>query len=313
MRIKFIFLALPSGILVETGQKMKIQRIFFILTGLILFNMIFGPLVRATDSGLACPDWPLCHGKFVPEWTFHIFMEVGHRYYSGILGLIVIFGFIVIMRDKEAKSKLKVPAFLSLIFLTSQVILGGLTVTKLLHPTTVNLHLLNAILLLTTCLTIALLAKENGSTIFIGKPKAWYLFGLMLFALIYQIFLGGRVSSNYAGLACPDFPTCYGDWFPAWTGTIQYQMEHRFFGYAVALIVFGVTSYAIFSLNDKRVKLFLKIGSYLIVLQILLGAFNVIYQLPKLLTGIHTLNAVATLLACYIASFYHFRSTRTSA
>jgi cytochrome c oxidase assembly protein subunit 15 len=289
---------------------MKIQRIYFILSGLILFNMIFGPLVRATDSGLACPDWPLCHGKFVPEWTFHIFMEVGHRYYSGILGLIVLFGFIVIVRDKESKERLLFPASLSLIFLISQVILGGLTVTRLLHPTTVNLHLLNAILLLVTCLTVGLLAKENNQTQFTIKPKARFLFGILLFSIVYQIFLGGKVSSNYAGLACPDFPTCYGSWFPEMVGTIRYQMEHRLFGYIVALLVFGTTAFAIFAIENKNVKTFLKIGSYLITLQILLGAFNVIYALPKLLTGIHTLNAVLTLLMCYVATFYHFREIR---
>lgn len=289
---------------------MKIQRFYFILSGLIFFNMIFGPLVRATDSGLACPDWPLCHGKFVPEWTFHIFMEVGHRYYSGILGLIVLFGFVLILRDKEAKKQLLIPASLSLLFLTSQVILGGLTVTKLLHPTTVNLHLLNAILLLVTCLTIALEAKERKTSAFKFQTRARYLFIALLFGIVYQIFLGGKVSSNYAGLACPDFPTCYGFWFPELSGTILYQMEHRWFGYIVALLVFGTTAFAIFENENKNVKTYLKIASYLITLQILLGAFNVIYKLPKLLTGVHTLNAVATLLACYIAAFYHFRDVR---
>ncbi len=126
----------------------------------------------------------------------------------------------------------------------------------------------------------------------------------------YQIFLGGRVSSNYAGLACPDFPTCYGSWFPDLNGNIGFQMEHRWFGYIVALLVYGTTSFAIFELENKNVKTYLKIGCYLITLQILLGALNVIYNLPKLLTGIHTLNAVATLLVCYVAAFYHFREPR---
>ncbi len=289
---------------------MKIQRLYFILTGLILFNMIFGPLVRATDSGLACPDWPLCHGKFVPEWTFHIFMEVGHRFYSGFLGLIVLFGFINILRDSDLRAQFLLPATLSMIFLISQVILGALTVTKLLHPTTVNLHLLNAILLLLTCLLIGLLAKEKKATEFIFQVKANYLFILLLVGIIYQIFLGGKVSSNYAGLACPDFPTCYGTFFPELSGTIRYQMEHRWFGYIVALLVYGTASYAIFEIENKQVKRYLKIACYLITFQILLGAFNVIYQLPKLLTGVHTLNAVATLLVCFIASFYHFRTPR---
>ncbi|GBF50795.1 cytochrome oxidase assembly protein [Leptospira ryugenii] len=284
---------------------MKLTTYYFTLSGMILFNLMFGPLVRATDSGLACPDWPLCYGKFVPEWTFHIFMEVGHRYYSGAIGILVFWGLFRVYKS-EGKGLLFRIAILSSVLLVSQVILGALTVTKLLHPTTVNLHLLNAILLLLTCGTIALLAKKDTAA-WNWPPQAWQIFVLLLVGIFYQIFLGGKVSSNYAGLACPDFPTCYGEWIPPMEGNIVYQMEHRYFGYLLALLVFGTTSYAIFYLKAEKVKFYLKLASYLIVLQILLGAFNVIYHLPKLLTGIHTLNAVLTLLACYTATFYHFR------
>ncbi|TGN21004.1 COX15/CtaA family protein [Leptospira idonii] len=291
---------------------MKIYRYYTILSVLILFNMIYGPLVRATDSGLACPDWPLCHGKFVPEWTFHVFMEVSHRYYSGFLGILVLIGLIMILRNKKEKANLVLPASLSFFFLITQVILGGLTVTKLLHPTTVNLHLINAILLLTFCLSIALMEKERNLSEFHSRPNARYLFILMLFSVLFQLFLGGKVSSHYAGLACPDFPACFGSMLPEMTGPVRLQMEHRFFGYITALIILGTTVYSIFQLENKRVKFFLKLASYLIILQILVGAMNVLYQLPKLLTGFHTLNGVFVFLSCFAASFYHFRKNSSA-
>ncbi|MDF3821355.1 COX15/CtaA family protein [Leptospira sp. 96542] len=286
---------------------MTLKRYYSILTGLILFNLLYGPLVRATDSGLACPDWPLCHGKFVPEFTFQIFMEVGHRYYSGVLGILVGIGFILILKNKELRVRYLLPASLSLLFLISQVILGGLTVTKLLHPTTVNLHLLNAVLLVTCCLTIRLMLISPHK-IFQWKETGKYLFPLVLIMILYQLFLGGKVSSHYAGLACPDFPTCYGEWFPKMFGTIRYQMEHRLFGYVTALFVMGAASFAIFRIQNKMAKRFFKFAVYLVIFQILLGALNVLYQIPKLLTGIHTLNGVLVFLSTYIAVFFHFQS-----
>lgn len=286
---------------------MTLKRFYSFLTGMILFNLLYGPLVRATDSGLACPDWPLCHGKFVPEWTFQIFMEVGHRYYSGILGILVGIGFVWIMMHPTTRAKFGILASISLAFLISQVVLGALTVTKLLHPTTVNLHLLNAILLLTSILSIRLLLSTWGSSEFRFEGRQRYFSIALLFIVLYQIFLGGKVSSHYAGLACPDFPTCYGDWFPEMTGTIRYQMEHRIFGYLTGLFVLGYAGFGILTFKNKQSKKYLKVAAYLIVFQILLGAMNVIYKLPKLLTGLHTLNGVLVFLFCFLAVFYQFQ------
>lgn len=286
---------------------MTLKRFYTILSAMILINLLYGPLVRATDSGLACPDWPLCHGKFVPEFTFQIFMEVGHRYYSGILGILVGIGFVWILRSPETRKTLGIPASLSLLFLISQVILGGLTVTKLLHPTTVNLHLLNAVLLLSSCITIRLLLSEENRSLFVWNQDGKYYFAIVLLAVLYQLFLGGKVSSHYAGLACPDFPTCHGEWFPEMVGTIRFHMEHRIFGYLTALLVLSLAAYSILTLENAKVKQFLKFAAYLISIQIFLGAMNVLYQLPKLVTGLHTLNGVLVFLFCYMAAFYHFR------
>lgn len=286
---------------------MTLKRFYTILSAMILINLLYGPLVRATDSGLACPDWPLCHGKFVPEFTFQIFMEVGHRYYSGILGILVGIGFVWILRFPETRKTLGIPASLSLLFLISQVILGGLTVTKLLHPTTVNLHLLNAVLLLSSCITIRLLLSEENRSLFVWNQDGKYYFAIVLLAVLYQLFLGGKVSSHYAGLACPDFPTCHGEWFPEMVGTIRFHMEHRIFGYLTALLVLSLAAYSILTLENAKVKQFLKFAAYLISIQIFLGAMNVLYHLPKLVTGLHTLNGVLVFLFCYMAAFYHFR------
>ena len=137
-----------------------IYRLAFLLSVLIFINILFGPLVRATDSGLACPDWPLCYGKVIPPPEFRIWMEVGHRIYSGLLGFVILALSILIFKDSELRKRFGLLAVTSLVVLVNQVILGKLTVTLLLDPGTVNMHLLNAVLLFT--LIVSITAKEIG-------------------------------------------------------------------------------------------------------------------------------------------------------
>lgn len=280
-------------------------KLFLLITVLIYINLFFGPLVRATDSGLACPDWPLCYGKFVPEYTFQIAMEVGHRYYSGSIGILILLGAILGFLNPGLK-RFRILLLASLFFLVTQVTLGALTVLKLLDPTTVNLHLLNAVTLLILSLTIYSLShwmlhyKDYGTFSFhklISKQNAFLLFTFLITS--YQLFMGGRVSTHYAGLACPDFPTCYGEWFPEMIGTIRFQMEHRWTGYLVALSVF-IALFLGIRFSYSRSSIFvLKISANLIVIQIAIGAFNVLYRIPKLLTALHTVTGVLLLATLY--------------
>ncbi|NCN10908.1 MAG: heme A synthase [Leptospira sp.] len=285
---------------------MKIfTKLFLLITVLIYINLFFGPLVRATDSGLACPDWPLCYGKFVPEYTFQIAMEVGHRYYSGSIGIFILIGAIIGFINPSLK-RFRTLLLLSLFFLGTQVTLGALTVLKLLDPTTVNLHLLNAVILLILSLSIFTISHWMNRYNDYGKfslsklttkRNAFLIFTFVITA--YQLFMGGRVSSHYAGLACPDFPTCYGEWFPEMIGTIRYQMEHRWTGYLVAVSVF-ISLFLGIRFSYTRSSLFaLKISANLIVIQIAIGAFNVLYRIPKLLTALHTITGVLLLAILY--------------
>jgi|JI8StandDraft_1071087.scaffolds.fasta_scaffold81619_2 cytochrome c oxidase assembly protein subunit 15 len=286
-----------------------ISRLFLWISILIYINLFFGPLVRATDSGLACPDWPLCHGKFIPSYTFQIAMEVGHRFYSGTIGIIILLGFIKIFKNKELQ-ELRLLVSLSLFFLGTQVALGALTVTKLLDPTTVNLHLLNAVTLLVLNFLIFAIAKKRSEdeddgyfsySVLLKKKNIPLVFAFILIAI--QLFFGGRVSSHYAGLACPDFPTCYGEWFPDMVGTIRFQMEHRWMGYSIALAVIFSLFYAVRYQFSQSILLVLKISTNLILLQILIGALNVLYKLPKLITVIHTGIAVLLFMTFFLSLF----------
>lgn len=290
-----------------------VYRLSFLLSLLIFINILFGPLVRATDSGLACPDWPLCYGKVIPPPEFRIWMEVGHRIYSGLLGFVILGLSIVIFKDKDLRDRFGLLALAALVVLINQVILGKLTVTKLLDPGTVNMHLLNAVLLFT--LIVSITAKAN----YIQKTKTevikliqWnqifsgrnLLITCAVLLVFFQLFMGGRVSSNYAGLACPDWPTCHGKWFPEMEGLVRIQMEHRIVAYIILIVIVANFTISIFKSYDARTRLFLKMALHTVGLQIILGVSNVLFQLPILVTALHTGVGVAVFILNYTALFY---------
>jgi cytochrome c oxidase assembly protein subunit 15 len=196
---------------------------------LALFVVMLGAWVRLTDAGLGCPDWPGCYGRLVvpdaatstaelgsqfsrPLDSGKAWREMIHRYLASILGL-VCFSLAVIAwlnrRDPNQPKRVPVALVALVIF---QGLLGMWTVTLLLKPIIVVAHLLGGFA------TLALLASLGRwrSASFPAPAPALRALGLAAAAaLVLQISLGGWTSANYAALACPDFPTCQTQWWPA--------------------------------------------------------------------------------------------------
>jgi cytochrome c oxidase assembly protein subunit 15 len=111
--------------------------------------------------------------------------------------------------------------------------------------------------------------------------------------LALQIALGGLVSSNYAGLACPEWPTCNGGvWFPAWSGGVGLHLLHRYNGY---LLLAALALAAGASRRDARLRTPAFAALALGILQVGVGIANVSFGLPVEVTGLHS--ALATALA----------------
>lgn len=208
------------------------KKILLISVILTLCVVVFGAYVRLTDAGLGCPDWPGCYGTLtVPESMEAIadaqkiypnspvestkaWIEMIHRYLAGILGiLILIIGFTSYKKRQEIAVPVALPIFLVLL-LFMQAALGMWTVTMLLQPAIVTLHLLGGMSILGILSFIA--HRHLGSfnkNITITKGLLFAIrFSLVL--LFFQIMLGGWTSTNYAALACTDFPTCHGALIP---------------------------------------------------------------------------------------------------
>jgi cytochrome c oxidase assembly protein subunit 15 len=250
--------------------------------------MVLGALVRAHGAGLACPDWPLCFGEVIPRFDFHVAFEVGHRWWAGLLALAFALLALRARRDPLVWRAVRGGIALAAALLATQVLLGALTVWKLLAVWTVTAHLLTANAFAVTLLFVALRLRElsrpgPARAPLTGAARA--LLSLAALCFVGQLVLGGLVSSSYAGLACPEWPTCAeGRWLPT-GGPALLHFGHRLNGYALLLLLAGV------ALALRRDGARARLGALafgLCALQIAVGVANVLLQLPVEVTGLHS-------------------------
>jgi cytochrome c oxidase assembly protein subunit 15 len=282
-------------------------------TAILMFGLIvIGSVVRTTGSGLACPDWPLCQGRLIPPFQFNVLIEWSHRLVALLVSVLLIAtcGWALVRPD--VRSRLGGLAALAVILLFAQVALGALTVWKLLSPLVVSSHLAVALLLFSTLLILALTAQsriaEPDSPLAGADARAERPPGLLpLFAtatiLTYaQALLGGLVSTQGAGLACPDWPTCNGAWLPPMEGLVGIQMLHRFGAYALTGVMVLLAIRARRA-PDPVVRAGASLALGLVFAQIALGISNVLLELPVWVSAMHLATAAAILGVLVMLTF----------
>ena len=220
-------------------------RALALLVLFLCFDLVLlGAFTRLSDSGLGCPDWPGCYGHASPLGaSSHIaraqaavptgpvthgkaWIEMAHRYSASAIGVLVIALAALAITERRRRRIETSPAWAvaTLLWVLAQGAFGALTVTMRLYPAIVTLHLLGGLGLL------ALLAiqAEVYEPRRLALPSAlrrglWAVGGLA----ILQIALGGWVSTNYAVLACSEFPTCQGSWWPEMSFGDAFQLRRQ--------------------------------------------------------------------------------------
>lgn len=327
---------------------MNYQRIVMFTTALALCVVVLGAYVRLSDGGLGCPDWPGCYGHIgVPESADAVatananfdrpveahkaWKEMIHRYFAGTLGLLIAFLTIQALRRKakvlEDQRGLLVGLSLLVIF---QALLGMWTVTLLLKPLIVTAHLLGGLLTLSGLWVLALRTNKlcNDGESGVGAYKT--LGTIAMLVLVVQIFLGGWTSTNYAALACTDFPTCHGEWWPEtdfgeavvmWRGLgVDYEfgvlenparvaihLTHRI-GALVTFLVLQFFLIRLFMSGLSTVRKPALAIQVLLLTQLTLGVSNIVFSLPLLVAVAHN-GVAALLLLAMIAMNRQLRST----
>ncbi|MBU3693421.1 MAG: heme A synthase [Rhodocyclaceae bacterium] len=296
---------------------------------LALCVVVLGAYVRIHDAGLGCPDWPGCYGQLVgvPEASHEIaaaeaaypgspvetgkaWKEMAHRYLAGALGLVILgLAVVALLQQRPARRLLATTCVVVL----AQATLGMLTVTELLRPGIVTLHLIGGmttLALLTAAAAVSMPAGANWRLSQRPELRPFVLAALVL--LTVQIVLGGWVSTNYAGLACTDLPTCHGAWWPAMDATgfdltrelhmdgdgqpiggtalVAIHWAHRLGAVAATL--------GVLLLAQRLLRAGLGAWAawlcFLLLAQLSLGIANVLLHLPVVLAAAH--NAGAALL-----------------
>lgn len=310
---------------------MKTYRRLIVLS-LILTTMVvvFGAYVRLADAGLGCPDWPGCYGKLTPTLAAEqiheaysadphgpvsmpkAWKEMIHRYLASTLGLLIIAIAVIAWRKRAEHGAAPVAATALVGVVIFQGMLGMWTVTLLLKPAIVTAHLLGGMTVLGLLAWLALRAyRVPRSEV---SPMVQALSWLAFVLLVMQITLGGWVSTNYAALACTDFPTCHGSWWPNADYANAFHVIRELgmtpegellshealtaihWMHRIGAVVAGGALFGLAWLLSRR-QATQRIGLALlaaVVLQVLIGVANVVFSLPLWLAAAH--NAGAALL-----------------
>ena len=312
-----------------------------LLTLFLTFDLVmFGAFTRLTDSGLGCPDWPGCYGYTTPLGAnSHIaaaqsamptgpvtvgkaWIEMIHRYLATGVGVLILVLAVAswLGRARAAQSRMVSPWWptLTLFWVCLQGAFGALTVTMKLFPAIVTLHLVGGLTLLALLsVQVVRSAQAQGNAVLtLVTPGVRRLMWATLALLFVQVVLGGWVSTNYAVLACSDFPKCQGSWWPAMNFSQGFEFwrslgqtaegeaisfaaltaihyVHRSMAFIV-LLVFGLLAWQLNRLPALRRHSRWLAG--LISLQLITGLSNVVLGWPLLAAVLHTGGAGALVI-----------------
>lgn len=295
--------------------------------------VVLGAYVRLSDAGLGCPDWPGCYGRLIapselqslaPEHGWRpleqgkAWKEMAHRYAAGVLGMLILA--LLIDAWCAPQRRVALPAALSVLVLI-QAALGMWTVTLLLKPLVVVLHLLGGMSVLLLLWWFALRRQLIAALAPLAEQdkrlRNWVIVALTMVYL--QISLGGWTSANYAALVCTDFPTCQGRWWPEmafkegftlWRGVgpnyefgildtsarTAIHVVHRL----GALVTFAIVTAAALACLRNAARSLQHVGVALLValgVQVSLGIANVKFGLPLVIAAAHNAGAAILLLS----------------
>lgn len=342
-----LFRMLVMGILLACGplllvylrnrraKPLGLMHALAVVTLFLTFDLVlFGAFTRLTDSGLGCPDWPGCYGSASPLGaSAHIdaaqqalpsgpvtpgkaWVEMVHRYLAMGVGILITVLMAAAWLGRKSRGELGAVnpwwPILTWVWVCIQGAFGALTVTMKLFPAIVTLHLLGGyVLLALLTVQVVLLARqqEHVALSVVEVPvrlKAWV--GVALAMLMVQAASGAWVSTNYAVLACSEFPQCQGSWWPhmdfaqaleIWRplgysqdGTpISFQaltamhFTHRMLA-LLTVLVLGALAVGLWGYSTLARPARMLAG--LLALQVLTGVSNVVLEWPMVAAVLHT-------------------------
>ena len=249
--------------------------------------VVIGGATRVMQAGLACPDWPLCYGQWLPggRMNLQVFLEWFHRLDAFVVGVALL-----VLSAASWLGRRQLPGWLpwsagaALLLVAVQGALGALTVTRLLAPGLVTAHLGTALLLVALVSGVhQALERERLATATTLLPLWWR--GLTVVALVLvlaQCLLGGSLASQWAAERCL-----------AVAEGCQWLLRHRLGANPAALAVIALLPASLaLPAGERHLRGFAAVAALLVVVQVALGVTTLRLQLavPAVTVG-HQLTA----------------------
>jgi protoheme IX farnesyltransferase len=272
------------------------RRLVYLTLLAALPAAFWGGIVRVTGSGLGCPDWPLCHGQFLPSLDVATRIEWFHRFLAIVAGLTL--AGLAVWTLLRYRSDRRAVAFvgLAVVLYWLQAILGAITVLLELPDTWVTVHLANAELLLAVLTVYAVVVRWPAPGPGLAKPSAFTWLALSAAAGTFILMLSGAyMRGEAATAACSTWPLC-DDGIPM-SGVAAIHMAHRYIAAAVGIFV----GYAVLGAWKRRHEIpglgaAAVLTGTLFLAQVVVGALNPLTGFSPWPLGAHP--AVATALWC---------------
>jgi protoheme IX farnesyltransferase len=274
-----------------------------LLLGATIGLVVIGVIVRATESGMGCPDWPLCYGQIIPPTTdsgdviaYKAWLEWIHRTIAAVIGLIVLAAVFLALRNLKGRRSLQGASIALLALVLFQAWLGRQTVLESNSGASVTAHLASAMAFVG--LQVWMLARSGYAETLAGIRRASGSVVAPIVAAggIYALLLfGSNVTGTDTGLLYPDWPLMGGTLFPPITTLSTPMIVHR---YATAIVALILTS-ALWIVRREQgspahVRQLLTYATVVFAVQCLIGAAQIFTKLAPWTQTLHV--ALATMI-----------------
>lgn len=279
------------------------RRTLRLLLAATIGLVVVGVIVRATESGMGCPDWPLCYGQLIPPVAdsgeiiaYKAWLEWIHRTIAAGIGLIALAVVVISLRRLEDRRSLQGASIALLALVLFQAWLGRQTVLESNSGISVTAHLATAMAFVG--LQVWLLARSGYAESLAGIRRAsgGVVAPIVAAGAVYALLLfGSNVTGTETGLLYPDWPLMGGTLFPPITALSTPQIAHR---YATAIVALILVSTLWIVRRDPTssplVRRLLTAATIVFAVQCLIGAAQIVTKLAAWTQTLHV--ALATII-----------------
>ncbi len=295
----------------------RFQKLAALTLGTALLLVTVGVIVRATDSGLGCPDWPLCYGQILPPLDDpKAWIEWLHRTIAAVIGFQILGLALIAVRDHRDRASLLWPTIGAVVLVGFQAWLGRETVRLGNSGESVTAHLTAAMLLVGVLVFVTVRAGYPAHLAARGASQRFTLLSTFAAIATFALLLfGSNVTATDSALVFPDWPLMGGSLIPPLAEASSAHILHRWVAAVVALIVLAV---AVVAWRDRRTHPKLArvalLAAALFAVQIVIGGLQVLTRLSEWSQTLHlALGAGIWALLVGLATASHLAARATGA